>query len=97
MELSDVEFIGEHELPTEDFQRIKTHNKIPDFGERNLHNVGLEKLAVRAYVREMEKLLSIQRSGNVCFIVPESEAGSDVVVYANGEVFGDELAYFATS
>jgi len=36
-------------------------------------------------------------SGNVCFVVPESEAGSDVVVYANGEVFGDELVYFATS
>ena len=35
-------------------------------------------------------------SGNVCFVVPESEAGSDVVVYASGEVFGDEMLYFAT-
>ena len=35
-------------------------------------------------------------SGDVCFVVPESEAGSDVVVYASGEVFGDEMVYFAT-
>ena len=36
-------------------------------------------------------------SGEVCFVVPESEAGSDVLVYANGELFGDESVFFATT
>jgi hypothetical protein len=35
--------------------------------------------------------------GNVCFVVPESEATSEVVLYATGEMFGDEMVYFGLS
>mgnify|MGYP001162359825 CR=1 FL=1 len=35
--------------------------------------------------------------GNVCFVVPVSETTSEVILYATGEMFGDEMIYFGLS